>query len=209
MIGCTSRYKAKRIVRVGGPTDRFGIQQALDLGADGVMIPLVNTRAEAEQAVSYCYFPPEGQRSAAYPVRAVYPKGVGAPGLARYLQEANREVEVWVQTKTHCLKSLKTGQAAGSRVARPADMGCSLGYHVKHDYHLPTMLASKDLEHVYEKVLKGCAKYGLTPGVFCLGEARAALLAEQGFNCIAYDTDLGAIMNYTATIQSRLKPAVA
>jgi 2-keto-3-deoxy-L-rhamnonate aldolase RhmA len=30
MIGCTSRYKAKRIVRVGGPTDRFGIQQALE-----------------------------------------------------------------------------------------------------------------------------------------------------------------------------------
>ncbi len=29
--------------------------------------------------------------------RAVYPKGVGAPGLARYLQEANREVEVWLQ----------------------------------------------------------------------------------------------------------------
>jgi len=39
-------------------------------------------------------------------------------------------------------------------LAGPADMGCSLGYHVKHDYHLPTMLASKDLEHVYEKVLK-------------------------------------------------------
>jgi hypothetical protein len=31
--------------------------------------------------------------------RAVYPKGVGAPGLARYLQEANREVEVWVQVR--------------------------------------------------------------------------------------------------------------
>lgn len=29
--------------------------------------------------------------------RAVYPKGVGAPGLARYLQEANKEVEVWLQ----------------------------------------------------------------------------------------------------------------
>lgn len=41
------------------------------LGADGVMVPLVNGRADAEQAVSYCLFPPEGQRSAAYPVRWV------------------------------------------------------------------------------------------------------------------------------------------
>jgi len=32
--------------------------------------------------------------------RAVYPKGVGAPGLARYLQEANKEVEVWLQVGT-------------------------------------------------------------------------------------------------------------
>jgi hypothetical protein len=29
--------------------------------------------------------------------RAVYPKGAGAAGLARYLQEANKEVEVWLQ----------------------------------------------------------------------------------------------------------------
>jgi hypothetical protein len=29
----------------------------------------------------------------------VYPKGVGAPGLARYLQEANKEVEVWLQVR--------------------------------------------------------------------------------------------------------------
>lgn len=31
------------------------------------------------------------------PCRAVYPKGVGGAGLARYLQEANKEVEVWLQ----------------------------------------------------------------------------------------------------------------
>jgi 2-keto-3-deoxy-L-rhamnonate aldolase RhmA len=33
------------------------------------MVPLVNSKADAEQAVSYCLFPPQGQRSAAYPVR--------------------------------------------------------------------------------------------------------------------------------------------
>ena len=29
----------------------------------------------------------------------MYPKGVGATGLARYLQEANKEVEVWLQVR--------------------------------------------------------------------------------------------------------------
>jgi hypothetical protein len=34
---------------VAGCPARYGIQQALDLGADGVMVPLVNSRADAEQ----------------------------------------------------------------------------------------------------------------------------------------------------------------
>lgn len=51
------------------------MQQALDLGADGVMVPLINTRAEAEAAVAFCKFPPQGCRSLAYPTRQ-------APGRA-------------------------------------------------------------------------------------------------------------------------------
>lgn len=39
--------------------------------------------------------------------RAVYHKGVGGPGLSRYLAEANREVEVWLQVETKaCFESL-------------------------------------------------------------------------------------------------------
>lgn len=35
------------------------------LGADGVMVPIVNSRADAEQAVGYCLYPPQGERSVA------------------------------------------------------------------------------------------------------------------------------------------------
>jgi 2-keto-3-deoxy-L-rhamnonate aldolase RhmA len=58
------------------------------------MVPLVHTREEAERAVSYCKFPPQGRRSVAYPVRAVYKKGVGPEALGRYLRDANGETEV-------------------------------------------------------------------------------------------------------------------
>lgn len=36
----------------------------------------------------------------------------------------------------------------------PADMGLSLGYHVKHNYDLPAMLASSDMEPVYTTVVE-------------------------------------------------------
>ena len=63
------------------------------LGADGVMVPLVNSRADAERAVAACKYAPQGERSVAYPVRAVYRKGTGAAALAEYLRTANRETE--------------------------------------------------------------------------------------------------------------------
>lgn len=36
----------------------------------------------------------------------------------------------------------------------PADMGLSLGYHVKHNCDLPAMLASSDMEPVYTTVVE-------------------------------------------------------
>jgi hypothetical protein len=64
------------------------------LGADGVMVPLVHSPADAARAVSCCKYPPEGSRSVAYPVRAVYKKGVGPAALGEYVKTANRETEV-------------------------------------------------------------------------------------------------------------------
>jgi 2-keto-3-deoxy-L-rhamnonate aldolase RhmA len=53
--------------------------------------------------------------------------------------------------------------------------------------------------------LQACNKHGVAPGVFCLGEARAAQLAAQGYKYVAYDTDLGVIMNYSASTMAQLK----
>jgi hypothetical protein len=76
----------------------------------------------------------------------VYPKGVGGAGLARYLQEANKEVEVWLQVggtqqarRAHtalCLQGQPSeaaepgisshAQVQGSRVTKPtALLGCN------------------------------------------------------------------------------------
>jgi 4-hydroxy-2-oxoheptanedioate aldolase len=61
------------LVRVEGPHDRGGIQQSLDLGAAGVMIPTVNSRADVQAAAAACYYPseayPDASRSIAFPIR--------------------------------------------------------------------------------------------------------------------------------------------
>src|SRR3954469_16409098 len=52
MLAGIAHGGAKSLVRVAGYHDRAGIQQTLDMGADGVLIPYINTAEEAAQAIS-------------------------------------------------------------------------------------------------------------------------------------------------------------
>ena len=62
--GCTA------LARV--PSDRHDhIKRALDNGAHGVVVPMVNSRAEAESAVAACLYPPRGNRSVGGSVHAL------------------------------------------------------------------------------------------------------------------------------------------
>ena len=64
------------------------IKQALDTGAFGVVVPWVNTKEEAERAVLYCKYPPEGLRGCA-PGRAASAWGVS---VDEYLTTVNDEI---------------------------------------------------------------------------------------------------------------------
>jgi 2-keto-3-deoxy-L-rhamnonate aldolase RhmA len=62
LIRTVRGHGAAALVRVGGG-DHARAELALDLGADGVVFPNVETAAEAERAVASCRLPPQGRRS--------------------------------------------------------------------------------------------------------------------------------------------------
>src|SRR2546422_11666675 len=66
MLAGIANGGAKSLVRVGMYSDRPGIQQALDMGADGVLIPYINNANEARQAVSCAQYPTAGTRSSIF-----------------------------------------------------------------------------------------------------------------------------------------------
>lgn len=82
---------ATAIVRVPG-NDAALIQKVLDAGADGVMCPMVNSRAEAEELVAAVRYPPLGRRSFG-PWRP-------AVGAANYYARANDELIAIAQIET-------------------------------------------------------------------------------------------------------------
>ena len=84
MLAGISNGGAKSMVRVGGYDDRPGIQQALDMGADGILVPYINTAEEARQAVSCCRYPDRRNALGYFPQRSM---NRAASGLCRQLQQ--------------------------------------------------------------------------------------------------------------------------
>lgn len=70
MLQAASNTACAPIVRVGS-CDEVEIKRALDLGAAGIMIPMVNTPEQAAKAVAAMRYPPDGIRGVASSIRAV------------------------------------------------------------------------------------------------------------------------------------------
>ena len=80
------------LMRVGGPGDRSGIQQATDTGAAGVLVPNVRASADIVQARRPTRFPPVGDRSLFGPARAHHKEG-----MTVHLLRADRDFVVAIQ----------------------------------------------------------------------------------------------------------------
>src|SRR5690242_20856707 len=75
MLSGIANGGAKSLVRVGMYSDRPGIQQALDMGADGVLIPYIKTAEDARPAGSCARYPTTGPRSVYVAQRSMHREG--------------------------------------------------------------------------------------------------------------------------------------
>lgn len=124
------------------------IQKALDRGAKGIMVPMVNTKTDAEEVVRKARFAPLGTRGTAYSVRAArYGNYIGK----EYLDAANRNTLIIIQIETmEAVKNFKEiTSVPGIDVAfvGPADLSVSMGYQAEGWKHPEVQKVIQDLLH--------------------------------------------------------------
>lgn len=96
---------SRSIVRVGGHMDRIGIQQALDLGATGILIPCARTVEDIQYAVSCAKYPTNGpgsdngSRSIFVNLRNQFPGGFGTL-IPSATKDGNEETFIACQIET-------------------------------------------------------------------------------------------------------------
>jgi len=196
MINVIHLGKSKVIVRVAGYTDRGGIQQSLDLGADGILIPYINTRKEAEEAVSCCLYPTAGTRSVYFPQPAT-----NEDGLLGYVPNANKNILISIQVETaSCIEHIDDILAVkGLDMAflGQNDLCMSMGLYEK--YVFPQMYTSTELNDATHKLIAACTKHKVIPGLFLFGTDRVAEFLKLGFLFVAVGNDLHHVLTQAAT----------
>ena len=191
MLAGIANGGAVSMVRVAGYHDRGGIQQSLDLGANGVLVPYINTAEEARQAVSCCRYPTVGTRSVYFPQRSM-----NKAGLLGYAGAANENIIVALQVETaDCIKNIDEIAAVPGvdlLFLGQNDLCMSMGLYEK--YKFPDMYTSPELFAATDKLKAAAKKNNVILGLFLFGTSRVGEFLEKGFPLISVGNDLHHIL---------------
>src|SRR6478672_12341185 len=187
MLSGISNGGANSMVRVGGYSDRAGIQQSLDMGADGVLVPYINNAEEAAAAASCCRYPTAGTRSVYFPQRSM-----NREGLLGYAGSWNDNVICALQVETaDCIKNIdEIAAVPGVDILflGQNDLCMSMGLFEKYEF--PHMYTSPELGAATQKLVDHARKNNVILGLFLFGTSRVGEFLEKGFTFISIGNDL-------------------
>lgn len=164
------------------------IGRMLDEGILGIVIPMVDTAADAKAAADACRFPPIGTRSWGWGRAMTYGND--------YADWIDEEVFVAVQ-----IESKLAVENAEAILSTPGVDGCWMGpgdLSLSLGFRPGTPQAEEPLNRAIEKVLEACKNTGTVPGYAGGSPAQGKQLAERGFRYVTAGSDIGFILSGAA-----------
>ena len=163
--------------------DMVMIKRALDIGAEGIIVPWVSSREEAEAAVKYASYPPRGLR------------GVGPRRCIRYGERSfldyyskfegeERVIVVQIETRKALdnLEEILSTQGIDVAFVGPLDLTTNLGIPAQYD--------NPSFKEALEKILKTCREYDVAPGIYAVSLKNAEEMISKGFRFVSLMSDM-------------------
>lgn len=173
------------LVRVPGADDPSVYKRVLDAGAEGVLVPFVNTADQAKAVVDACRYPPAGTRGLA--AGRAHQYGLD---LLDYFLKSNSEILVFVQAETKeaidNIEDILNVDGLDGVFIGPVDLSANLGK--PFDFTSPEFKAATD------KVLNTAKEKGKFAGFYCMDENDAKARLAQGFQFVNVCTDMMLLM---------------
>ena len=181
MLRAISTTATTPLVRVSW-NDPAEIMRALDAGAYGVVVPLINSKADAERAIGAARYPPIGNRSAG-PIRAALYGG------ADYADRANEEIAVVCMIETAAalenLDEILSTEGLDAIYIGPSDLAYALGLKPTGDNAEPEHVAT------VKAILEACQRHGVAAGIHTGSVDYANQWLSMGFQMVTLGSDTG------------------
>ena len=180
MLQALSSTPAVPLARVS-KNDYHLVMQLLDAGAYGIICPMISSREEAERFVSFCRYPPDGQRSFG-PARGLLYGG------SDYFAHANTEIMSFAMLETReaiaTADDILSVEGLTGIYVGPNDLCLSHG--------LPPKAESDDepIAGIIRDLAARCRAKGRIAGIFCSGGAGASRRIAEGYTMVTPGSDV-------------------
>jgi len=194
-LQAVSAYPVQAVVRPAW-NDTVLIKRLLDVGAQTLLIPYVQTADEARHAVAATRYPPQGVRGVAGATRA------GRFGrVTDYLRRADAEICVLVQVETRLaldnLEAIAGVDGVDGVFIGPSDLSAGLG-HLGNPGH-------PEVQAAIEDAIRRILKCGKAPGILTPDEAAARHYIELGSLFTAVGLDINILARESERLAARFK----
>ena len=161
-------------------------KKALDCGADGVIVPLVNTADEARRAVEFAKYPPLGARS----VGIARAHGYGMR-FTEYVESANESVALIIQ-----IEHVRAVENIDAILATPGIAGVLVGpYDLSASLGLMGQVQHASVRESIALIRGKCREKGIPVGGFSLTVEGATEAIRNGCSFVAIGTDMTLLSN--------------
>lgn len=183
------------LVRVAW-NDPARLMKALDLGAYGVIVPMIEGPDDVRAALRAVRYPPVGARSYG-PTRAAF---YGGPDYAAHADE-QIVLAAMIETRAALERIDEVLAVPGLDLAfvGPADLSQALGGPPGADF------TDGPVPEALERILAAARRHGVPAGIFCKDAGYAARMLERGFRFVTADSDVGLLRRGAAAALRRLR----
>jgi 2-dehydro-3-deoxyglucarate aldolase len=173
------------------------IKKALDIGADGIIVPMINTSEQAHDAVAWGRYPPEGRRGSGL-ARA---HGYGLD-FTDYMARANEDTAIILQIEhidgVDNIDAIVDVEGVDAIFIGPYDLSASMGKTGQLD--------DADVRAVIDRVATACRQRERPLGYFGLSAQSVRPFIENGFSLICAGIDTDFVTRSALQIVEELKP---
>jgi len=156
-------------------------KQALDAGAGGLIIPMINSAKELQEIKDYCYWPPKGKRGVGFSRANLF-----GDNFEEYKEEAQEPLLIaMIETKkaVENLEEILNTDGLDAILIGPYDLSASI--------NLTAQFEHQTFKEIVSEVLKKSNQFGIAPGIHIVkpNKKDLDLKINEGYRFLAFSID--------------------